>query len=75
MRNVFDQSFTIHNWNVKEKRTKVVPARFAESEFAVLQKLADKRGLGLSPMLRLAFLDYARRNGELLPESPKSMGR
>jgi hypothetical protein len=50
---------------VKGKRTKVVPARFTEIEYGVLEKLADKRGLGLSPMLRLAFLDYARRSGEL----------
>ncbi|QNI37541.1 ribbon-helix-helix domain-containing protein [Edaphobacter albus] len=58
-----------------KKRDNQAAVRLTDAEMRLLDKLAAKRGLPRSAMLRLAFLDYAHRSGELEKISGQLEGR
>lgn len=47
------------NGEVSERRENVVGVRLSDKESDTLTRMATRRGLSRSAMLRLAFLDYA----------------
>jgi len=52
----------------RQKRTNQSSTRLTDDELALLERLADKKGMLPATLWRVMLLDYAAKNGEALPK-------
>lgn len=59
----------LENGWMRKKRVNQVSTRLTDDELKLLERLAEKKGVPFSTLLRITFLDYAARNGETVAKS------
>jgi hypothetical protein len=55
---------------MRKKRVNQVSTRLTDDEEKLLERLAEKKGMLPATLLRVALLDYARVQGEVIPKGP-----